>query len=308
MTRAMSGSRWALVLPVLPLAVACSGGGGSPGQAAPSDAAPAPPSPGAADASAADAPDAAAPPKSSGGSGGLPCVRRDALSGGRSICVARAGTVELEILEPSGGAGPVGLGLYLHGDGAGAYKSESAVKAMVAWADAHHALAAAALAPNGCAWWQSPSHDCSLESTDVDEKAENAAALDVALAAIERAWDVRDDARYYYGSSGGSIFLTDEWIPLEGGKRPGVFAIMCGGDASTRAYAWDAGDAARRGRDRLFFTYGDQDFLLQDIQASVKDFQRRGFGVTTKVIAGATHCAFDAHGEAVAIWTSAGEK
>src|SRR4029079_19633424 len=194
-----------------------------------------------------------------------------------------AGSVEIEILEPSGGAGPLGLGLYLHGDGAGAYTSGSALRAMTAWADAHHALAAAALAPNGCAWWQSPSHDCSADSTDVDEDGENAAALAAALDAVEEGWAVRAAARFYYGSSGGSIFLTDEWIPLEGGRRPGVFALMCGGDASTRTYAGDPADAQLRARDRLFFTYGDQDFLLDDIRASVKDFRGRGFGVTEKV-------------------------
>ena len=28
----------------------------------------------------------------------------------------------------------------------------------------------------------------------------------------------------------------------------------------------------------------------------------KGFDVTEKVIAGAAHCAFDAHGEAMAVW------
>jgi hypothetical protein len=36
----------------------------------------------------------------------------------------------------------------------------------------------------------------------------------------------------------------------------------------------------------------------------MKDLEARGFAVTKKVVAGATHCAFDAHSEAVAIWSA----
>jgi hypothetical protein len=234
-------------------------------------------------------------------------VRRDSIGSGRDVCVAKAGSVELKILEPkcTTTSAPLALGLYVHGDGAGAHKSASAIKAMVAWADARCALAVSALAPNGCAWWLAPTHDCaSATTTDVDKNAANTAALVEALEAVEAGWDVRADARYYYGSSGGSIFLTDQWLPLQGSERAGVFALMCGGQAPTRAFAWDATDASIRQRDPLFFTYGDQDFLVPDIEASVSDAKTRGFSVTEKIIPGAEHCAFDGHGEAVGIWTA----
>lgn len=247
--------------------------------------------------------DAAAPPrKSSGGTGKLPCTRTDDANG-RSVCVAKVGSVELKIVEPQGKEGtPLALGLYLHGDGAAAHKSASALKAMFAWADARHALVVSALAPNGCAWWQTPSHDCASALREDDIAAANSTALDAALDAIEEGWDVRADGRYYYGSSGGSIFLSDQWIPLHGGGRGGVFALMCGGVAPTQKFAWDVADAATRARSSLAFTYGDKDFLVPDIEGAIAAYKAKSFGIATKIVPGAEHCAFDAHGEAVAVW------
>lgn len=99
---------------------------------------------------------------------------------------------------------------------------------------------------------------------------------------------VRTDALRYYGASGGSIFLTDQWIPLQGGKYPGVFALMCGGEVPSRPYAWDPANAALRSSNPL---------------AAVAGSRGKGFAVTEKVVANAGHCEFDAHGEAVGIWT-----
>jgi pimeloyl-ACP methyl ester carboxylesterase len=275
--------------------------------AAPGDAGVDPGSPGA-PASGADGGAAApaGPTPSSGGAGGLTCARRESVGAGRTSCVATIGGVELKVVE--GAASPAGapfrLGLYLHGDGAAAYTSGSALKAMLAWADAQHGLAVAALAPNGCAWWQAPTHACASTQADPDVTNANAAALLAALEGLLKAYDVRTDGARYYGSSGGSIFLTQEWLPLHGGAHPGVFALMCGGEVSTRAWSWDVTDAAQRAKSPLFFTYGDQDFLVPDITKAIADLTGKGFAITPKVVPSATHCAFDAHGEAVAIWSA----
>jgi hypothetical protein len=285
-------------------AVACSSSGASSGGAAPVPADGVDAGSGELDASDDAIPSeaAATPPPGSGGKGGIPCTSR-ADVGGRSICTAKIGSVEVRILEPMGGSGPMRLGLYLHGDGAGAHKSGSVFKPMIAWADAQHGLGVSFLAPNGCAWWQAPTHDCTSTQTDPDLAGANAPALVTAIDAIMKAYDVRTDGMRYYGASGGSIFLTDEWLPLHGGSHPGVFAIMCGGDASARAYAWDPTDASLRGKSPLWFTYGDKDFLLTDEQAAVAAFKGKGFAVTEKVLPNLGHCEFDAHGEAIGIWT-----
>src|SRR5262249_4408633 len=97
---------------------------------------------------------------SSHGSGGLACERTEDLGAGGTSCVTRVGTVELKIVEPVAGSGPLRFGLYVHGDGAAAHKSGSAVRAMLPWTDARRGLGVSALAPNGCSWWRAPEHDC----------------------------------------------------------------------------------------------------------------------------------------------------
>ena len=93
-------------------------------------------------------------------------------------------------------------------------------------------------------------------------------------------------------------------VPLQGGAYPGVFALMCGGEKSLRAYAWNTNDATLRARNPLWFTYGDRDDLLSDIQTSVADFKSKQFAVTEKIVANAGHCEFNSHGEAIGIWTA----
>lgn len=240
--------------------------------------------------------DAARP--TTGGSGGLGCARREPLGDGHTVCVAKVGAAELKIVEPLAGEGPLVLALYLHGDGAGAHKSASALKTMAPWLVSAHGLGVSVLAPNGCSWWQTPAHDCAVATSEPDRAADNTKALAAAVEALGKAYDLRVDTTYYYGSSGGSIFLSEQWLPLEGGRHPGVFALMCGGEATARPFAWDTS----RGRSRFAFTYGDQDFLKADIEGAVLALRGAGFEVKEKVIAGAAHCAFDAHGEAVAAW------
>ena len=314
----MSLSRFPMFCAVLSIALACGLGCSSstttatPGAALDGDGGA---SPNASDGSdmtspveggqAVDAAPATIP--SSGGHGGLACTRSDDLGGGRMSCVAKVGSVELKVALPKAAganAPPLRLGLYLHGDGAAAHKSNGVLKAMLPWADAHNGLAVSALAPNGCAWWLTPMHDCAGTATDADVAGDNAAALVIALDALRKAFDIRTDGVRYYGSSGGSIFLTNEWLPLQAGTYPGVFALMCGGETTTRTYAWDASDATLRAKNPLWFTYGDQDFLAPDITSAIASYKAKGFAVTQKVIAGATHCAFDAHGEAMTIWSA----
>ena len=66
---------------------------------------------------------------------------------------------------------------------------------------------------------------------------------------------------------------------------------LLSGTASARTVFDDIRDTAPRS-------------VFTDIQASVSAFKGKKFAVTEKVIAGAGHCAFDGHGEAVGIWTA----
>jgi hypothetical protein len=310
-------ARFALEGTLVLVAWACSssGPGDDPAASSRADAAPAPqapegggdagaqPSPrveasadAGADAGAADAP-------ATGSARGLPCSREDDLGGGRRSCLTKVGSVELRIVTPLGGAGPMRLGLHLHGDGAVAHLDNSALAAMIPWVDAQRGIGVSALAPNGCAWWLKPSYDCASDPSEPDVDAENVAPLAAALDAVMVAYDVRTDGLRYYGASGGSIFLTGEWLPLEGARYPGVFAIMCGGSAP-RPFAWDAGDAALRDRSTLAFTYGEADPLLSEIRRSIDALSGKMFAIRETILSGPGHCAFDTHAAAVAIWSA----
>jgi hypothetical protein len=300
----------ALLGGIAALELGCSSSGSSPASASEPDGADTAPSarddggvPGTGVADASVAPARSDAPGSAG-SGGLPCSRQESLGGGRTSCVTTVRGVELKLVLPASGAGAMRLGLYLHGDGAEAHESGSVATAMVPWADATHGIGVSALAPNRCSWWQSLRHDCASLQTERDLEGENVALLAGAIDAIASAYDVRTDGLRYYGSSGGSIFLTEAWIPLQAGNYPGVFALMCGGEPTSRAYAWDLTNASWRARNPLWFTYGDQDVLAPEIARVAEDFRSVKFTVTEKVFPGAGHCQFNGTAEAMAIWTA----
>ncbi|MDB4998837.1 MAG: hypothetical protein JWM74_6269 [Myxococcaceae bacterium] len=260
----------------------------------------------ATDDASIDAGTDAAKATSSKGSGGVTCASQGDLGGGRSYCLGNEGGSEFKLLEPAPASGPLRLALYLHGDGAAAHVNDGAMKALLAWADAHHALFVSVLSPNRCAWWQAASQtDCSASATPVaDTNGDNADALRAVIDKVRAGFDVSFGPAFYYGSSGGSIFLTKSFLRRFGDKYPGVFALNCGGEKASLALGWNTNDAALRGPTKLYFTYGDQDFLKPDIEKAIPYWTAQGFPVDTKVIAGAQHCAFDGHGRAREVWSA----
>ena len=312
-----------LLLPFLLLACSSSttpspsdaGVGGSGGQTMLPDAGEPPDSgphhdAGDLDASAPDAdqPDVSLPDAglwSSKGTGGLVCSQTGDLGGGRTYCVSKIQGVELRLADvaPSE-TGPVSLAIYVHGDGAAAYKSNGAMKALLPWADLRHVRVLAVLAPNGCAWWQKPTHDCTSAVEEPDTMGENTVAFEAVLEEIRARYDINFDPTFYYGSSGGTIFLAGAFLPRYGNIYPGAFAMNCGGTQQKKTdFTWNPDDAAARGSTKLWFTYGDQDFLEDDAHASAVFYSALGFPVDEKIIPDATHCAFDGHGRAKEVWS-----
>jgi len=264
---------------------------------------------------------------SSHGQGGLSCSSMGvATQDGKdySYCVAKAGSVEMKIVEPQGGgSGPLHLALYLHGDGAGPYASDLDLRKLAPWTSAHNVLLVAALAPNACAWWLKPSYTTCDANTPVpndavDTGGENAAALKAAIDALRAGWDIADDPVLFGGSSGGSIFLSASFLPLFGDKFPGAWALSCGGDAPFSGdLAWDAKDPALAAANKLFFTYGDKDFVVPDVQQSIDFYQGLSIPTDVKVIPESvangtnSHCgnvggsySYDQIGRVSEVWAS----
>lgn len=264
---------------------------------------------------------------SSHGEGGIACSSTGVASEGGtdySYCVAKAGSVEMKIVEPAAGAaGPLHLAIYLHGDGAGPYASDFDLRRLAPWTTTHNVLLVSALAPNACAWWLEPSYTTCDAATPVPDDAvdtggENAAALKGAIDALRAGWDIADSPVLFGGSSGGSIFLSASFLPLFGDQFPGAWALSCGGDAPwAGGLAWDGKDPALASANKLFFTYGDKDFVVPDVLESIDFYQGLRIPTDVKVIPetvenGTTsHCgnvggsySYDQIGRVAEVWSS----
>lgn len=254
-------------------------------------------------------------PGSSQGTGGVECTSEAALDGdpapNRRYCLASEAGAEFKLVLPQTQNGPYNVGLYLHGDGAGAYNSDSAMETLLGWADTHNTILVSVRAPNTCSWWLRPEYTCPENgSVDVQQDRDwsnaNADALDAVLKKLRARYDISNGPLFYYGSSGGSIFLTYSFFAKYGNVYPGAFALNCGGEVpEEETIAWNLDDAAQRGSTKMWFTYGDQDEVLPPAQvaATAEFFTGHGFPVNENVIAGAGHCEFDGHGRAKEVWS-----
>lgn len=239
-------------------------------------------------------------PQSSQGTGGIDCESQGALDGDpdpdRRYCLANEGGAEFKFVLPQTSTGPYSLGLYLHGDGAGAYRSNSAMESLLAWADAHNTILVSVRAPNTCSWWLEPEYACPSNNAvniaeDRDSTHQNATALDAVLKKLRARYDISNGPIFYYGSSGGSVFLTYSFFPKFGNVYPGAFALNCGGEVPEPGTAsWDLDDPAQRGSSQMWFTYGGNDPLKVEIEPTVDYFMDLGVPVDENVIVGAGHC------------------
>ncbi|RKG66441.1 hypothetical protein D7V80_19750 [Corallococcus sp. CA054B] len=256
-------------------------------------------------------------PGSSGGSGKLGCSRTGTVNtdaGTLTYCVAQVGATEVKYIEPKQGIvpEPMRLAIYLHGDGASVYNGNNPRSLFThgGWTYGHNTLYVTALAPNKCAWWVRPEYTtCSPDGAPLSERdleGKNAAELVSLIEALRKGWNIQDGPILFGGSSGGSIQLTSSFLPRYGDRYPGIYALSCGGEKPWSGQMdWDATNAALRGGTKFYFTYGDQDYLLQDIQAAEAYLGGLGFPVNDKVIPGAQHCAFDQVGRVSEVWNEA---
>ena len=251
---------------------------------------------------------------SSLGTGGITCERMRNLdvapdASTREACQATEGGAEYRFVMPANPSGPLNLAVYLHGDGAAAHNNNGAMEVLLPWLDAHNAMMVSVRAPNTCSWWLKTDFDCPLErdasvtQPDRDLAHANATALDAVFKKLRAAYDIVNGPIFYYGSSGGSVFLTNSFFPKFGNVYPGAFAINCGGEVPLPGtFTWDPSDATQRGSSKFWFTYTDQDYLLESEQATVAHYRGLGFPLTEKVLPGG-HCQFQSHGRAGEVWS-----
>ena len=254
------------------------------------------------------------PGHTSRGLGGLTCKSTGKVTVNRvdyPYCVVQVGEAELKIVEPrpSAASGPLRLALYLHGDGAGDYTADTALKNQAPWASAHHVLYVAALAPNRCSWWTNrpATVPCVDDATDSERDLEgrSARALARVIDTLRGGWNLRDDI-LFGGSSGGAFFLAASFLPRYGDRYHGIYALGCGGEPPWTGHLdWNSADPRRLGRTRLFYKYGTRDPYVADIQRSIVYYQAQAFPLFEEVVPNAEHCAFDHLGWSRDIWARA---
>ena len=247
--------------------------------------------------------DAITAPPSSHGAGGLTCSSQGtaAVDGvSYRYCLTTVEGVELKIIEPTISEGPQQLALYFHGDGAGPYQSDFALKKHAPFTSTHNILHVAALAPNRCTWWLEPEYTVCDANTPIpddaiDREGRNAVAVAAVIEALRAGWDLLDEPVLLGGSSGGSIFLTASFLPKYGDSVRGLYALSCGGAKPwTGSLDWEV-TSAQLDSTKLSFTYGDKDFVEPEVEQGLAFYQGLGFATDVRVVPetvaeGSSHC------------------
>lgn len=199
-------------------------------------------------------------------------------------CIAEVGGITFKFLPLASGKAVKRLAVYMHADTAVDWNSDSLFSGVAAWMAARDILVTAPLSP--------VAYDGDPPSSRSFGAAQNSDARKVgaALESFAAAFDAPTNHILYYSMSGGSWFLTSSFIPLMGGRLPGLFAMSCGASEFWADYAWDEKAASPRDQIKLFFNYGTADFLLAGEEGSVAKYKGDGFTVTEKTYPGAQHC------------------
>jgi hypothetical protein len=237
----------------------------------------------------------------------LNCTRTGVLSAGRTYCETTLGasaglSTIVRIADKTVTRGPARLVLFLHADGATGYTDDSAMRALLSWADTNNARVVSALAPNGCSWSQALGKSCANSTYESDSDGIQANYLDAALTELATRIQLANAPIFVESVSGGSIFVSYSFFPKFGNKYPGRYAINCGGVGNPLMLSF--APASILSTTRFDFTYGDQDFLRFDAHASTLYYQSKGFDVREAILPGIGHCLFDVHARAAQVFSA----
>lgn len=114
------------------------------------------------------------------------------------------------------------------------------------------------------------------------------------------------------GVSGGSAFYDDGFFPMKGDRYPSFMILTCGSNVNEFAHQ-DVDEKIKlfsqlpemRARTRFQYSYGDQDFLYDNIQSAIQLYGKAGFSVIKDELAGVDHCDFDVYARVRDFWRTA---
>jgi predicted esterase len=239
-------------------------------------------------------------PASSHGQGGLPCTTKTTQYTGQSYCLSQIGDLELKVFVPKT-TKPMQIAIYLHGDTANGYLEDWGFETLAQWSIDHGVMLVAALAPNGCSWWRPP-WTCGADQYDDDGY--NSQQLVDALGKISESYDVFTSNLLLVGYSGGSTFLTRQFVPNHGDKHPGLVVANCGG-VPPKAFTWQSTTESRKAIP-IVYTFGTEDFMTEYIYPSIAEYESLGFDVSQQALPGYGHCdsSYDWDTRTLDLWES----
>lgn len=264
------------------------GATGSPGDSA-SDTGPADPT-GAATGSVDDGTTGAGPLPA-----GLPCGTAFDQNG-RTGCETVVEGLEVKFFPLPEGQRVRRLAVYLHGDGAADYSDGWAFSPEIfAWTDARDTLVVGVLSP--------ASYDDGTVAFGAAQP-EHAELVATTIEAFVAAYEPEfADQTLWWGVSGGSWFFASSFIAVAGPRLPGVYVANCGGSGGSFGWTWDpTTDTATRDMIPIYFNYGTEDFLADNIVGSIAEYEGKGFVVDALVHEGAMHCMHPIDAPTLEFW------
>lgn len=174
------------------------------------------------------------------------------------------------------GTNAYGLLVYLHGDGGGDYKWFFRDNARIGLQ--HKLIGITILAPNfGKQWYNGGDQN----SVYVHELIQNE---------IFKKYNVDTSRVYFAGTSGGSQFLTGQFLPIYGLHYDSGAVMMCGGPANWQRKLNADDDFLKKFKFAWIAT--KYDFLLPQVEKGIAYYRDKGFQVEENILPQGNHCSF----------------
>lgn len=212
------------------------------------------------------------PARSTQGTGGALGLVEDSYTAVNGL----SGKIRLQVPQDHGPGHPHGLLVYLHGDGGKDY--DWFFDDVKDAAEANGLIAMSARSPNdGAAWYKNGEKQAEY----LDE---------VLQKRVFPQYDITFAQVVFVGASGGSQFLTGQFIPKYGANYEGGSLQMCGGPRN-----WLANFPAKPEflkRFTLAFYTQRGDMLFPQVEQGIAYYESQGMQVLKELPDGTGHCAF----------------
>ena len=197
-------------------------------------------------------------------------------------CASAVAGISVPYLLPES-ENPKQLGLYFHGDLGGAHNRIPS-SSYLEFAYKNNILFMAPVSPiigsNGKEQWSD------------HQRADDVAEMILAFA---EAYNTPTDKVLFSSASGGSTYLTNEFIPKAGDQVQGTFALACGASQpSGGVFSWDTNNTGIKDKIKIFYYYTPGDFLEDAIVESNTFYSGLGFSTDSEEdMTGMGHCGGD---------------